>query len=645
MKTTASSSPAGSSLLAVLFTMALIASLVATVYALTNTQVAMTRRTASRATASAYADGVMESLFDQWRNAIISVSNTADRTGGMTTAAVTAALTAPSSTTLPPPAGVSLASWTVTACTPLLDPIADTAARPTPENGTSSSLRVRLNYLATVTVNFTGAGGATNPVTVQRTFIRAGRNLFDNFCFSTQPKTEIHPGPDMYISGTVHVGGDLFTAHDSLHFTRGVTFTGTQTLGYRPEDLRSTTNTPTISNGGLGDNWDLNNPPRYGAQQKLLDTPMSSLDPNFLDDPNNNDTDSDSNPNNDGFHEIIEEKTGAGADPLQLDSSTSERLVSSADYRIYVDASNNVAIFKGAATSALSVGNSEYIAIRNALTTNRALRDIREGDNVRVVTVDVGLVRTAYNNSTITDNQNAGDGLLFYVRDTSVGTSVNTSVVNSSSGASTAVTSSELRGVKLVNGAQLPGSGSATVNRGFSVVTPNPVYIQGDYNTGSTSSAQPPSNTTSSYTPPVDNPSPNVTGYTRVPSAVVGDAVNILSNNWNDANSLLGRSNRQATHTTINTAIVAGNVPTASSSYSGGIENFTRFHESWSGDFLTIYGAIAQLYNSSQATGLWTAADYEPPNRRWYYDTILQDNNPPGFRVARTYERGPWTLR
>ena len=645
MKRTSRSSLAGSGLLAVLFAMTLAAALVATIYAVTNTQVSLTRRTVSRAAATAYADGVMENLFDQWRTAIISVTNAADRAGGLTNTAVAAALSAPSTTALPPPSGATLANWSVVASTPLLAPTTDAAGRPVPENGTSSSLRVRIYYLATVTVNFPVAGGGTDSVTVQRPFVRGGRNLFDNFYFGTQQKTEFHPGPDMYVSGTAYIGGDLFTAHDSLHFTRDVSFTGTHSLNYRPEDSRYNSTTPGITNGGLGNNWDLNNPPHYGAQQKLLDTPVSGLDPNFLDDPIANDSDSDSNPNNDGYHEIIEEKSGAGADPLQLDSATSERMADNADYRIYVDASNNVSIFKGASTTALVTTNSEYTAIRAALTTNRALRDVRESDNVRVLSVDVGLVRTAYNGSTITDNVGGGDGLLFYVRDTSAGNSVSTNVVNSSSGASTAVTSTRRRGVKLVNGAQLPGAGSSGLAKGFSVVSPNSVYIQGDYNTGTTSSAQPPSNTTSTYVPPVDNPNPYVTGYNRVPAAVTGDAVNVLSNNWNDANSLLSRSNRPATNTTINTAIVAGNVPTNTSSYSGGIENFTRFHEDWGGDYLTIYGALALLYNSQQATGPWNAADYSPPNRRWYYDTILQDNNPPGFRVARTYERGPWVQR
>jgi hypothetical protein len=187
--------------------------------------------------------------------------------------------------------------------------------------------------------------------------------------------------------------------------------------------------------------------------------------------------------------------------------------------------------------------------------------------------------------------------------------------------------------VKLINGSTLPSAG-------LTIASPNPVYIQGDYNTGTTSSKQPASNTATSYTPPTDTPSPTVSGYTRAPSAVAADAVSILSNSWNDANSTSAITSRVATSTTVNTAIVAGSVPTTTASYSGGIENFTRFLEDWSNAYFTVYGALAMLYDSEQATGPWSNASYDPPNRRWYYDSTFQNSNPPGFSVASVYSRG-----
>ena len=640
-------SVAGSGLLAVIFTMSIVAGLVAAVYSVTSNQVNVARREVNRSAAITYGDGVIESLFDQWRNAMIGVTDATDRASGMTNGALSTALALPTSTTLPPPGGVTVLSWSVTAQTPLLAPTTNVAGRPTPENGTNLSGRLRLYYLATVTVQY-AVPSNFRTVTLQRAFVRGGRNLFDNFFFGTQPKVEFHPGAPMYVSGTAYVGGDLFTSHNYLHFTQDVTYTGTHTLNYRPEDSRYGVTVPDITTGGstaggLDDNWDINNPPRYGAQQKLLDTPLASLDPNFIDDPRANDTDSDGNNNNNGFHELIDEQMTVGVpnpDPLQLDAGTSDRLSKNADYRIYVDASNTVSIFKGTSGTALITGTAEYLAIKAALTTNTAIKDAREGEFVRIVTMDVSKINAALTASSISDNAGGdlgtgGDGLLFYVKDTSAGTSIpNVPIV----GVALPVTSLSRRGVKLIKGATLPAIG-------LTVVTPNIAYIQGDYNTSNTLGPLPASNTTSTYVPPVDNPSPVVGSYTRAASAVVADAVNILSNAWSDANSVQPIDSRVASSTTINTAIVAGNVPTTAASYSGGIENFSRFHEKWSGTYLTIYGALALLFDSEQAIGLWGSASYAPPNRRWYYDTLFQDKNPPGFHVARTYERGRWVQR
>jgi Tfp pilus assembly protein PilX len=626
----------GSALLAVLFFMVLTSLTVAMVYSVTNSHVMASKRMVDRSIALAYADGVMESLFDQWRIQLTSVTNATDRTNGMSTTAINAALTPPSATTLPPPTNVSLSSWSLTALTPLLATTTDPAGRPTLENGTNSRLRVRIYYRAKVTVQYHAATGSKT-ATVQRVFCRAGRNIFDNFFFGTQSNVEFHPGPDMYVNGTVYVGGNLYTATDALHFMQDVTFTGSQTLDYRTNDPRYGSTAPNIASDGLADNWSLSNPPHVGAQQKLLDVPMTSLDPNFLDDSISNDVDSDGNPNNNGYHEIIEEVTDkTKTDPLQLDASDSERLSTNADYRIYVNSANTVTVYSGASTTALSTSSSEYKAINGAITTNTAMTDDREGDNVRMVTVDVSQITAAASAGKIKDSVGSSDGYLLYITDNSVGTKVTTNIVDSSTGKKTSVTSNGARAVKLVNGATLP-------SQGLSVVSPNPVYIQGDYNTGSTSSTQPASNTASSYTPPSDTPSPVVGTYNRAPAAVVGDAINILSNNWNDANSPSDMSSRVATSTTVNTALVAGNVPTTSSSYSGGIENFTRFHEDWSSAYFTIYGALAQLYDSEQAKGTWANSSYNPPNRRWYFDDNLQNNNPPGFSVAHVYARGDRT--
>ena len=624
----------GGGVLATLAVLAVISWLIAIVFSVTGEHSRLAQRNSNRSIAIAYGDGVVEHLFDQWRLAMIGVTDAIDRKEGIPTDKLATQLRAPTLAEIPAPPGFTLTSWSVVAATPFLTETTNSNNRPVPENGTKSDLRVRLYYLARATVTFPGPTGM-NSVTVERPFVRAGRSMFENFFFGTQPKIEFHPGPPMY-AGKTYVGGDLFTAHDSLHFMEDVTYTGTHTVNYRPEDSRYP-GPPSILDNGLGNNWDLNNPPRTGQAQKLFDTRTEDLDPNFLDDIIANNRDSDGNPNNDGYREIIEEAL-PGVDPLSPDPSTTERIANRADYRIEVSANNTVKIFKGQSATPLTTGNAEEAAIRAAIRTNTSLRDVRDADYVRVVTLDVDKIRTGANGGAIKDSVGGGDGLTFYVKDTSVGTAVNSQIVNTATGGTKNVLSSRARGVRLINGGLLP-------NAGMTIATPHPVYIQGDYNSGRTGTVEPASNKPVNYTPPLDKPSPYVTGYDHPAAAVVGDAVNILSNAWNDWNSDLSQSQRLAKHTTVNAVIVAGNVPTTSSSYSGGIENFVRFHENWSDDYFTIYGSLALLYASAQATRPWNTADYTPPNRRWFYDTRLRDRNPPGFNLARAYERGRWTVK
>ena len=81
---------------------------------------------------------------------------------------------------------------------------------------------------------------------------------------------------------------------------------------------------------------------------------------------------------------------------------------------------------------------------------------------------------------------------------------------------------------------------------GLTVATDGAVYVQGDYNTGTTYGptglqrrgghhlTQPVSNGN------VDPTQYTVSGYTQKPAAVMGDAVMILSNAWLDSNSSAG---------------------------------------------------------------------------------------------------------
>jgi len=665
----------GAALMAVLLIIAVMAAAIAMIFSITTTEGRFMRRSVGRATAIAYGDGVIQCLFDQWRVALANTTDPTQHASGFTynelmngtaTSPSTSVpsvlpLKAPTAAQLPVPAGLTLTSWSVRPATPYLATISDNATRPSPESGSNSRMRIRTYYIASATVAFQNGS-----VTVERSFARAGRNLFDNFLFSTQPVTEIHPGAPMYVNGTIYAGGDLYTGTNNLNFLQDVSYTGTWSIAYVAGDPHaSTPSSPT---------WPSGDAPHVGAQQKLLDTPLSSLDPHFIDGISTNDTDSDGNLNNDGYHEILEElKTPVstyGADALQIDTDgTSERLAVTADYRIYIDSSNNVTIYKGTSTTKLTSG-TDYTALMGAITTNTTIKDGRENDNVRVVNVDVGKITTAVNAASSTyDTVGNNDGLLLYFNDTSSGTSVTTrgfsgyttttaTAGNLTTTGGTSTTSTSRRGIRLVNGGQLPSIG-------LTVATPNPVYIQGDYNSGATTnysstsggtstgnaltvSNQPASNGSGAYPNPTSAPDQSSGSYTTKASAVAADAVTILSNSWSDGNSTAALSSRNPTNTTVNSAIVAGNVPTTSSAYSGGIENFPRLLENWSSSlYLTIHGSFGLLYDSEQATGVWqtTGNYYNAPSRRWFFDPGLQDKNPPGFPVAYAYGMGAWTLK
>jgi len=155
-------------------------------------------------------------------------------------------------------------------------------------------------------------------------------------------------------------------------------------------------------------------------------------------------------------------------------------------------------------------------------------------------------------------------------------------------------------GVRLNNGAQLP-------NGGLTLATPDPLYVHGDFNTKDSTGTS----------------SGSDTAHTK-PSSLVADAITILSVNWSDAaNATSSQGNfKNASSTTVNAAFLAGIVQTTTNSYSGGVENFPRFLEDWSGDTLTYNGSMVVLFYSQIATGPLKGTNiyYTPPIRNWAFD-------------------------
>ncbi|MCB1023429.1 MAG: hypothetical protein KDB79_03510, partial [Acidobacteria bacterium] len=199
------------------------------------------------------------------------------------------------------------------------------------------------------------------------------------------------------------------------------------------------------------------------------------------------------------------------------------------------------------------------------------------------------------------------------------------------------------RGVRLINGSVVPGKYDSAVpsnTKGFTVASENGVYVKGNYNaTGAAVS------TTSAPTPAEDYLPHNSANH--IPSAVSGDAVTILSNNWTDANSFVNpfsSSSRKATDTVVRFAMIAGDPVTGSNSntYSpsgfgqlnGGVHNFKRMLEDWSSARLNYSGSLINLFNSRNNTGFSKCCNtvYVPPTRDWTFDSTFLDANrlPPG---------------
>ena len=174
------------------------------------------------------------------------------------------------------------------------------------------------------------------------------------------------------------------------------------------------------------------------------------------------------------------------------------------------------------------------------------------------------------------------------------------------------------RALKLVDGATINLGSSDGIPLGLTVASENPVYVQGDYNA----------------------PGSNFDGA-NVAAAVIADAVTLLSNVWNDHNSFNcphsldstcngGLSGRAAATTWYRMAIIAGKgrpFPQPSGTYQdfgtdGGVHNFLRYLENWSGDTLNYRGSIVSLFYNRQATGTYKCCTnvYSPPSRGYNFD-------------------------
>jgi hypothetical protein len=424
--------------------------------------------------------------------------------------------------------------------------------------------------------------------TVSRTVTQKVRRVFQkrvqspwNFAVFYQDALEIQPSAPLTLSGWVHSNDNLYTGSNKLTLTDRLTTAGTWNIGYAPGDGAHTAS-------ATSPNYPANEPP---AQENTFQA--FALDPKLL-------STTDTNPNNDTFREIAQVPNSSYTDPF-----ASQRYYNQAGVKVLINGSGKLTIMNqtGAVCTASSKGNdlAIYQTITNAIKIQSTFQDNREGAKMTVWDVDLAPIAS----SSMSWNN------ILYVSDQSA-------------------TASNHRGLRLKNGDTLPGDG-------LTFVTDNALYLQGDWNTG----ASPPSSAAGNP----DSTQPLDPKYSWRPSAIIADAITLLSNSWQDGNASKGVSARTAGNTTVNAAIVTGIVPsgTSGNNYSGGAENLVRFLEDWTGKTFTYYGSMLELYSSAQAVGAWGKANvYNPATLKWSFDDKFTLTSPPGTAIMISYVQQRW---
>lgn len=402
---------------------------------------------------------------------------------------------------------------------------------------------------------------------------------------------EILPGPTFQLSGPVHTNGNLFLYCNSgtLTITGQVTAAGDIYRGRKDSAV-----TPSCNNQPVN----IYDP--LSPRTLIPSCPARVLV-----------TDADITPYNGMIQKKVQALTVPGPDVF--DPTSGKVYWDKADLRVVLslDASNNVvgvqvrtqgdAVDNPATATLTACAGVAGVPARAVGTTTIANWRERTAPatpkTMRILDVDmVGVLNCLRNSNWFGTGKQLNDttegGLVFHL-----------TVKGPSSG-----TLPNSYGVRIRNGAQLRSTVvGAPIPVGFTVVSDQAIYVLGNYNSTN-----------------------------KIPAALMSDTLNVLSNNWNDANSASGIASRVATATTINAAWLAGTDGTGTEgalggAYSGGLENFPRFHENWSNILFTYRGSIVSLGTPLHVNGLWSNQSYNPPRRDWNYDTSFNNaaNLPP----------------
>jgi len=543
--------------------------------------------------------------------------------------------------------------------------------------------------LATVDVTLPTPTGQNVTAHLSRVFEYQVKS-FLNYAIFAHSYLEIHPGPAMTINGPVHTNSTMYVGAGGGQVTftdavEGVKMTNPNNSNSPFDGIyagRMRNSSPTVGPYNDPQHSDTYTTPNgSGWTYKNINagsvTPLDVNPSQLIQSTSTTTTDAwgavlpyDTNPNNDSYHEMIEPAVfplTTNPDPLSPGDARTDpsqpfdyqhlatlRMSNIADYTITID--NSTHDIRQPAVVSITDGNGNtygsttdlYKAfvtgltkngtvLTKILTTTDSFNDAREADSnanatMQTTSVDVGALKAAVDAGAVTASADTGLGII--INDARPTKPYVAGVyTKNKQGQVTGTTSAPIQktepAIRLKNGYVMPTGG-------LTVVSQNPVYVQGDYNTGGSASNQPVSNSRTGTWPDPTKPDPTtvtnpngwitytdpITNQTNTyywqPAAIVADAINVLSNRWSDANS---GTSPTASATTINAAFLAGNVPTTNSNYSGGVENYPRFLENWTSVRFNYIGSMVILFPSQQATGPWKSSGvYSAPTRNWGYD-------------------------
>ena len=483
---------------------------------------------------------------------------------------------------------------------------------------------------------------------------------------------EFHPGANMSVHGPVHSNRPMYlSSSPALAFHSTVTTAGNLTLGdkgvgrtiaynvaFTNGSSLLTANNPTVSGSAVGSYVDSQLSDRVAtknfhdiasqAWRGFVQDQSHGISPQT---PPGVTTPAEA-------RQLILPPSAAGTPTIEA-----QKYSNKAGLYVVVETNGNVVNFKSpadanaykavaaASRAAWRTANASKIVVSPSgmINNQRRMYDHREARWINTIDINLGVMRTAVNTTAANvasnfkvngadwnvDGADGWNGIVYVdVENPNAGFSSTSDVGTMGAGSGTRTA------VRLVNGSQLPNRAAVNSARpeGLTVATNSTAYITGHFNADGALAA--------------DQSDTSVPEANEVPAAVVADAINILSQAWWDSgtgkptgDSTSNNTTRpNAAHTEVSAAFITGIVESpmngGASNYSGGVENYPRFHENWSGRDFRYRGSMVALYASAVGTGKWNAAKYNAPNRQWGHNALFSSGRyPPGTPRLRTYRR------